>query len=176
MEPYQLDDIELRRYERKDAKALYEAVRESIESTYPFQAWCRPDYSIKDATAWGLHAHRGWARGENYLFLVGSVSTQRIVGTASLFRLDREHGVAEAGYFVRESMRGQGIAPIICKLLWAYGLDHLHLNRLEFLVATHNAPSLRVMQKIGAHYEGLLKNRLKWNDQFFDANLYVFPR
>ncbi len=57
-----------------------------------------------------------------------------------------------------------------------FGLKELELNRLEFLVPASNFSSQRVAQKVGAKFEGMLRQRLMIAGEPHDAVMYSLVR
>jgi RimJ/RimL family protein N-acetyltransferase len=67
---------------------------------------------------------------------------------------------------------GQGVAPAATILLAKWGFEALKLMRIEILVATGNARSLRVAEKVGAKREGILRNRITIRDEVHDGVMH----
>src|SRR4030043_248483 len=84
----------------------------------------------------------------------------------------RETRQANLGYWVRTSQTGQGVAASATLLLAKWGFETLKLTRIEILVATGNARSLRVAEKVGAKREGILRNRLIRRDKVHDGVMH----
>ncbi len=169
-----MSNIAIKFSELADTEALFEMVQESIESTYPVQGWCRPGYTIEDARGWIEHGQVAREKGSEYHFVVYDADSKRLLGTTSIIRVDQANRLAQTGYFIRESERGKGLAGTACLLTVEYAFREIKLHRLELLIATHNTNSLRVAEKIGAEREGLLKQRIYWdNGIFHDAYLYA---
>ena len=82
------------------------------------------------------------------------------------------HQFANLGYLVRTSRVKEGIATEAAKLVARYGFEKLDLQRIEVVVSTDNAPSLRVAEKLGAVKEGLLRNGLRKHGTPCDAYMY----
>ena len=76
------------------------------------------------------------------------------------------------GYWVRTSHHGRGIAGRAALLAARYGFEHGGIIRAEVVMAVRNERSRRVAEKIGAHYEGVLLNRMVVGKTVYDANMY----
>jgi len=76
------------------------------------------------------------------------------------------------GYWVRNSCRGQGIAGRGALLTARFAFETLGLIRVEIVIAVGNHASLRVAEKIGAHDEGILLNRMVVGKSIYDAHMY----
>ena len=169
-----MSEIKIRPSELADTEALFGMVQESIESTYPVQGWCRPGYRVEDARGWIEHGQAARETGSEYHFVVYESDSKRLIGTTSIIRVDQANQFAQTGYFIRESERGKGFAGRACLQTVEYAFQEVKLHRLELLIATHNISSIRVADKIGAEREGLLRQRIYWdNDVFHDAYLYA---
>ena len=64
---------------------------------------------------------------------------------------------AEFGYWLGKSFWGRGIATAAAQVVTAYGFERLGLVRIDALVRTDNAASVRVLEKVGYQREGLLR-------------------
>jgi ribosomal-protein-alanine N-acetyltransferase len=75
---------------------------------------------------------------------------------------------ASAGYWVTESMAGQGIAPFALAAVCDHAFLVLGLHRVEVNIRPENTASLRVVEKLGFREEGLRRRYLhidgEWRD------------
>jgi ribosomal-protein-alanine N-acetyltransferase len=73
-----------------------------------------------------------------------------------------------AGYWVAESMAGQGIVPFALAAVCDHAFLVLGLHRVEVNIRPENAASLRVVEKLGFREEGLRRHYLhidgRWRD------------
>lgn len=79
-------------------------------------------------------------------------------------------GSASIGYWVAERFAGKGITPASVALATDYCFFQIGLHRMEICIRPENAPSLRVVQKLGFRYEGLRRRFIHingdWRDHF----------
>ncbi|WP_058234370.1 GNAT family N-acetyltransferase [Devriesea agamarum] len=72
------------------------------------------------------------------------------------------------GYWIDRAVAGRGITPVAVALLTDYCFREQGLHRIEINVRPENAPSLRVVEKLGLRDEGLRKAYLHidgaWRD------------
>lgn len=72
------------------------------------------------------------------------------------------------GYWVAERFAGHGVTPIATALVTDYCLSDGGMHRIEVCIRPENAPSLRVVEKLGFRYEGLRKRYIfidgDWRD------------
>jgi len=164
--------ITLRPYQIWDIDSLYEAVRESISEMFEWMPWCHPDYSIEESRAWIELQPDKWEKGKEYNFAIFRNTGGLYLGGCGLSIIDHKIGVANLGYWIRTSQTQKGIATAATLLLTRFAFNELRLNRVEFTVAVDNQASLRVVEKLGAIKEGILRNRLKRNNVPCDAVVF----
>jgi Acetyltransferases, including N-acetylases of ribosomal proteins len=77
---------------------------------------------------------------------------------------------ATIGYWVSEGVAGRGVTPTAVALATDYCFYQLGLHRMEICIRPENAPSLRVVEKLGFRYEGLRRRYIHingdWRDHF----------
>jgi ribosomal-protein-alanine N-acetyltransferase len=82
---------------------------------------------------------------------------------------------ATLGYWVAERFAGRGVTPTAVALATDHCFFGMGLHRMEICIRPENAPSLRVVQKLGFRYEGLRRRYIHingdWRDHFCFALL-----
>lgn len=77
---------------------------------------------------------------------------------------------ATIGYWVSERFAGKNVTPIAVALATDYCYFQVGLHRMEICIRPENAPSLRVVEKLGFRYEGLRRRYIHingdWRDHF----------
>ena len=77
---------------------------------------------------------------------------------------------ASIGYWVAERFAGKNVTPTAVALATDHCLFSLGLHRMEICIRPENAPSLRVVEKLGFRYEGLRRRFIHingdWRDHF----------
>jgi ribosomal-protein-serine acetyltransferase len=149
----------LRPYRLEDARAVFAAATESIETVGRWMPWCHAGYTEGESIAWIEKCQAMWQSGDSYEFAVFDTANE-YVGGAGLHDFDRLHNFAGLGYWVRESRQGRGLATAATRILAAFGFETLGLTRIEIVAASENDPSRRVAEKAGAQFECLARNRL----------------
>jgi RimJ/RimL family protein N-acetyltransferase len=77
---------------------------------------------------------------------------------------------------VRTSATGAGVASRAARLVARFGLTTLGLGRIEILTVPSNLASQRVASKVGATFEGELRDRLLVRGTRWAARLYSLTR
>jgi ribosomal-protein-alanine N-acetyltransferase len=77
---------------------------------------------------------------------------------------------ATIGYWVSERFAGKNATPTAVALASDYCFFQIGLHRVEICIRPENAPSLRVVEKLGYRYEGLRRRYIHingdWRDHF----------
>ncbi len=77
---------------------------------------------------------------------------------------------ATIGYWVSERFAGLNVTPTAVALASDYCYFQVGLHRIEICIRPENAPSLRVVEKLGFRYEGLRRRYIHingdWRDHF----------
>lgn len=77
---------------------------------------------------------------------------------------------ATIGYWVAERVAGRGVTPTAVALATDHCFFGVGLHRMEICIRPENAPSLRVVEKLGFRYEGLRRRYIHingdWRDHF----------
>lgn len=169
------DDVAIRCYAPRDARALFEAARESIEQVYPWLEWCHPGYEISESRSWIEHCRRAWEAEEEYQFAIVGPGDEYL-GGCGLNRLQRDHRVANLGYWVRSSAAGRGVATEAARQVALFAFEQTDLNRLEIITALENHASRRVAERLGAIREAVVRSRLFLHGEPHDAVQYALVR
>jgi len=164
--------VQIRPLADRDAPALFEAISESLPQLCTWHTWCRPNYDLYDCTAYILKAKADWQKGLQFNFGTFDVKTQALLGSVALNQITPVHKFANVGYWVRSSKAGQGIATASVRLIAKFAFHTLGLSRLEIVVPVGNVPSQRTALKVGAVFEGTLRQRLMLSGKPHDASLY----
>ena len=98
----------------------------------------------------------------------------RLVGQMHLFGIAwGSMRSAAAGYWIAESVAGQGITPLALALATDYGMTGLGLHRVEVNIRPDNVASLRVVHKLGFRDEGVRARYLHINGAWQDHRTFA---
>jgi ribosomal-protein-serine acetyltransferase len=174
--PYRNGQLSLRRLTLRDAGAHADAVRESLPNLEPWMPWMHRNYTSDDSMVWIGSHEQSWNNRIEFNFGIVRSEDDQLLGCIGLKDFFWLHRCGSLGYWVRSSARGQGVAASAAKLAAAFGFKILDLNRIEILIGEGNLASRQVADKIGARYEGLLRERLLLHSQPHDAWCYSLIR
>ncbi len=79
---------------------------------------------------------------------------------------------ATLSYVLAMPYWNKGIMTEALAAIIQFGFDHYQLHRLEAHIALPNLASQRVLQKLGFHEEGLLRERFFENGRFHDEKMF----
>jgi RimJ/RimL family protein N-acetyltransferase len=165
--------VTLHRYRLDDIPDLTSAAHESVDTVFPWLPWCHAGFRAEEAHAWVTFQIGAWDKRTTFEFVIRTATGEH-VGGGGINSLSPEHPLANLGYWVRTSQQGKGYATRATRLLAQFGLTDVGLQRVEIVAAVRNLASLRVIEKSGAHFEGILRNRLVIHGLPHDAAGYSF--
>jgi ribosomal-protein-serine acetyltransferase len=165
-------DIRIRPYQIDDIEPLCRVVKESATELSQWMPWCHENYSIDDTKFWVNLCLNDWQSQSAFRYLIEDSFTKEILGSVGLERIIKDHRVAELGYWVASKHYQKGIATKASLLAVADAFLTHGLQRVEIMVLEYNLASNKVAEKIGAHFEGKLRNRLFHNGESHTANCY----
>jgi RimJ/RimL family protein N-acetyltransferase len=168
--------IAIRRYTESDTQQLLEAVLESVEHLSRWMSWCTAAYSIGDAQAWASSAAQAWSDGTEYRFVVEDIDSGRFLGAVGINQVVSQHKIGNLGYWVRRTALNRGVCTTAASQAIRFAFQNLDFRRLEIHILTDNHASNAVAAKLGATYEGTLRNKIILNGTSLPAKCYaIFP-
>jgi ribosomal-protein-serine acetyltransferase len=164
------EDLLLRPFHLPDSHQLYCAVKESLKELKPWMSWATDSYTELTAREYITIARARWEEHTFYAFAI--TRADEILGGCTLSSIHPIYHFCNLGYWVRTSCHGRGIAGRAAKLAARFAFENLGLIRVEIVIAPENQASIRVAEKIGAHDEGILLNRMVIGKSIHDAHMY----
>jgi len=164
--------ITLRPFEFGEENFLHQAVQESIPELKPWMSWANEKYTNETALNFITLTRTYWSNGSLYAFAITDAKTGGIIGGCSLSHIHPVYYFCNLGYWVRTARHGEGIAGRAAQLAARFAFEKIKLIRAEIVIAVGNEPSKRVAEKIGAHDEGILLNRMVVGTQVYNAHMF----
>jgi [ribosomal protein S5]-alanine N-acetyltransferase len=127
------------------------------------------------AAAWIGRQHARLAENIGFSFCIADEQDQPL-GFAGLWTRGLPGGRATAGYAVRPSARGRGIATHALKALTAFGWTLPDLHRIELYIEPDNLASRRTAEHAGYLHEGVLRQHQEIGGTRRDMCLYAVLR
>jgi ribosomal-protein-serine acetyltransferase len=157
-----------------DISALIRAVQASLPELQIWMDWATAAYDEAAAARRLEFTLLAWERSSAFQFFVLDAKTDEFLGSCSIDGIHEKHRFCNLGYWVRTSRTRQGIASRAARLAARFAFETVGLVRAEILIAAGNTASQRAAQKAGAHYEGILHNRMVVREDVYDAVMYFF--
>ena len=142
----------LRNWQESDAVTLYQICRDETlrkSGTAFFE-------SVQDAVA----AIRSRAEDDRFKAVIHRESA-KLIGFISLGDMNRYEGYAELEYAIAADYRNRGLATEAVKRMVDYGFSELGLEVIAAWVRSHNAESVRVLEKCAFTLEGRLRKHAR---------------
>ena len=105
------------------------------------------------------------------------VLDERIVGQLTVSSI--QYGAvssASLGYWVARDVAGRGVTPTAVALATDHCFGPLGLHRMEICIRPENAPSLRVVEKLGFRYEGRRLRYIHIDGDWRDHDCFALVR
>ncbi|HEY2160165.1 MAG TPA: GNAT family N-acetyltransferase [Solirubrobacteraceae bacterium] len=118
-----------------------------------------PGYGEADARIYLLRRHDAVLAGSAAPFAI--TTSEELIGSISLIRIEWEQRRAEVGYFLAADARGAGHATRAVGLISGWAFSALGLERIDLYAATDNVASQRVAERSGFEREALLRSFLR---------------
>ena len=161
--------LRLRKYRAGDAERMFQLYSDPRVMRY----WSFPPWTeMAQAEAYVQRVLGEMAEGRVMPWAMAAHGDDRLIGTVTLFALDPIQGRAEIGYSLDPKLHGQGMASEALRLALGHAFDTLRLRRVEADVDPRNAPSCRLLERLGFRLEGLLRARWRVAGEVCDTALY----
>src|SRR5688572_20349606 len=166
------DVVTLRPLDFGDENNLHQAVQESMDELEPWMSWANENYSAETAKNFIAVTRAQWSDGAMYSFAITDAVNGEFLGGCGLSHIHPIYHFCNLGYWVRTSRSSHGIAGRAALLTARFAFERLNLIRTEIVIAVGNERSKRAAEKIGAHYEGILLNRMAVRRDIHDAYMF----
>lgn len=129
---------------------------QSLDNTKELINQIQARYDRKEALRWGITLKK----------------EDRLIGSCSLFHFNAGFDHAETGYDLNRAFWGKGIMTEAMSAILSFGFSELGLHRVEAIIDIANERSKRLLLKLGFTYEGNLRQRYLFRDQFQDEHYF----
>lgn len=148
--------VRLRQLSESDLDDLHVVFSDLMSMRY----WSRPAFAdIAETREYLAAIDAGRERGDLLQWGIEHVAEARIIGTTTLFHIDREQGRAEIGYVLASPYWGQGFANEALTRLLQHAREHMGMRRIDADVDPRNSASLRCCERLGFIREGFARER-----------------
>lgn len=164
--------IVLRRFRLADLSAL--VAYRSIPEVARFQGWDAPFSSAEgEDLIRGMMGRHPDTEGSWFQFAVALRSNGKLIGECAAKTLAEDSRQAEIGYTLAPAHQGRGYATEAARTLLRYLFQARGKHRVIAYCDVRNAPSARVLQRLGMRREGHLIESTWWKGEWADELLYA---
>lgn len=114
-------------------------------------------------------------RGDGYSFAITLTEDKAFLGVVGL-HVDKAYNKAELAYWIGKPYWRTGYCTEAASRVIRFAFDELELNRVFAAAMTRNPASYKVMEKVGMHHEGILRNHIRKGDSYEDLTYYGLLR
>jgi len=165
--------LRLRWITPEDVPALFAIFGDPVVCRY----WSRPTLpDVPAARELQREIERHFTDRSLFQWGIADRNTDRMVGTCTLASLSVTHRRAEIGYALARSVWGKGFVTEALPTLLKFAFETLGLHRIEADVDPRNAPSIRVLDRLGFQREGHLRERYLVSGELQDSLIYGLLR
>jgi len=93
-------------------------------------------------------------------------------GVCGFNRIDKVNKIGSIGYWLGEAYSGKGVMTQAVAALLAIGFGQYKLNKIEIYCATENTKSRAVPERLGFHFDGVLRQNEHLYGKYVDHAVY----
>jgi [ribosomal protein S5]-alanine N-acetyltransferase len=154
----------LRRMQASDAGALFEVLADDeVTRYYDDETFTDVSQAGEQIKAW----ENGFSNRRCLRWGITMKGEPEIIGTCGYYGLHAWHRRASIGYELKRSCWRQGFMTEALAVLIDLGFREMDLNRIDAVVMPANTASIKLLEKLGFHNEGLLKEYENWGPKGF---------
>jgi len=157
--------LQLRGITQTDSDDLY-----AIYSDMKTLEYWGQDPVLSPAEAWNkIKDNMQYVKGGTaILWGIALRDSNRLIGTCTIFRINRQNKNGEAGFILNRAHWGKGLMTEAMSHVLDYTFNELDFHRLEADTDPKNTASLALLKKLGFQREGYFRERWfvhgKWHD------------
>lgn len=151
----------IRKFTRRDAATLNDAIRVSLPDLNEWLPWARTDYQAGDAATFIRDSVQAWKedRAWDYTIRFREQPTRHI-GNISMWTVSKTGKIAEIGYWIRSDETSKGVCTEAAGAVLGEAFGKLGFHKVVMRIAIGNDASHRVAEKLGFTREGILREEL----------------
>jgi len=164
------DRLFLRRFRLDDAPDVFAYCSDPETAQYvTWDAHKTQEDSLR-FLQWTLSRYRD---GEPSDWAIMEKESGRIIGSMGLVSVEPANLCCEVGYVIGRPYWGKGYTTETLGRVLRFLFEECGLNRVQAMCCEENVASARVLEKSRFLYEGLLPQRMRMKERFWDLRLYA---
>ena len=160
----------LRELREGDAEPVFQYTRDPEVTR--FLAFESPQ-GVEETELFIALARESRVHDREYVFAIADVASDRPLGVTALRHIDPLMSTAQIGTWVARPYWGRRVNSEAKQLLIDYAFGTLGLHRIEARILPDNQRSCRAFEKLGAVYEGTLRESFVKQGSYRDTSLYA---
>lgn len=164
--------VHLNALDPADGPELWEAVESSRTSLSEWLPWVPFNTSAETSQRYVEFCAQEWDSGKSLRFAIRSNESGKFLGVVSLDNCVHLHRNCDLGYWLRQSVIGQGLMTEAARLCVSFAFQTLGLRRIRCAAARENTRSLRVIAKLGFQFEGYARQAELVGDRWVDHAVF----
>ncbi len=163
-------NIELRQFQKKDAKILFEFININRDYLKKWLNWVNFIQSVEQEKKYLDSLLQDINKAPSIDFSIWY--DKKLVGTLGLVNIDRLNRCANLGYCIDEAFQSKGIITESCNAIIEKAFKEFNIHRLEIRTAADNFRSKAVARRLGFRSEGTLRECYYINNGFIDCEVF----
>lgn len=149
----------VRRTEPGDGQLVSEAILESWDLLFKYAPWAkdRENHTPEKEEACSPDFIRRYEERTDFIMSVIEKSSGHFLGRVELYGAEWENRTMNVGYWFRQSAQGKRYASEAVTGLVAFAFDFLNASKLNAVWKSDNAPSGKILTRLGFSQTGLQK-------------------
>ncbi len=161
--PLETERLALVPIDGADADELWRVVDGSREWLQRWLPWVPFQQNGESSTHFTEASAADWDAGRALRFGIRSRQGGALLGVVGLEACVEMHRNCDLGYWLRRDAAAQGFMTEAATRCVDFGFRTLGVHRMRVAAATDNHPSLRVIGRLGARFEGIARHA-EWCD------------
>ena len=130
-----------------------------------------PAKSIDEARQWINMINEGIDNNQHIAWAVALKNDLKVIGTITLWNIQKEHYRAEIGYTLHTHFQGRGLMQEAMTVVLDYGFNTLKIHSVEANVNPGNAASIKLLERNGFVREAYHRENYYYNGHFFQLTI-----
>lgn len=128
--------------------------------------------SEEEACAFLAKSQASFEEGGGILWAISLLEDAAMIGTITIWRIDKTHFRGEMGYLLHPDFQGKGLMSEAMQAVLRYGYDTLNLHSMEANVNPNNQASITLLERNGFVREAYFRENYFFNGKFLDTAVY----
>ncbi len=146
-----------------DARELWQVVEGSRSFLQPWLPWVPYQRDAESALRFAEASAQDWDSGRAVRFTIRDRAGGQLLGVVGLEGCVDMHRSSDLGYWLRKEASKKGLMTEAAGACVEYGFRVMGFHRIRVAAATDNHPSLKVIARLGFHFEGIARHA-EWCD------------